>query len=51
MADALSIQHINESLVELKAMRNRTQPIVDVEGNPYAQSLIGLALKVKTRKF
>ena len=57
MADLLSIKHIEEAINRLTEMKYPTanadqqSSIIDMETDKYAQSLIGLALKVKTRKY
>lgn len=55
LADKLSLDHISEGIDQLKEMRyssqNDSSIVIDFENEPHAQALIGLALKVKTRKY
>lgn len=51
LADKLSIDHINASLGELSSMQGEHGAVVDVSQDQHAMALIGLALKVKTRKY
>ena len=51
VADKLSIDHINMAVDSLKAINYPSgEQLINLE-EPYMQSLIGLALKVKTRKY
>lgn len=57
LSDKLSILHINESLINLQSIttnneKNSNTPrnVINFE-DKYAQALMGLALKVKTRKY
>ena len=50
-ADKLSIQHIEKAIESLESMKYTDgRPIISFE-QEHAQALVGLALKVKTRKY
>ena len=57
LADKLSIQHILQALDNLRDMRYPSQePIIQLDeqqktNEEHAEGLVGLALKVKTRKY
>lgn len=55
IADSLSIDHILMSLANLKELYyikdNTKYNAIDLNNDVYAQALIGLSLKVKTRKY
>lgn len=50
MADKLSIKHIKESIDNLSRIVNASNSKVIDFNERHAQALIGIALKVKTRK-
>ncbi len=56
MADRLSIDHINLSLRNLEsverfdALTDKQVKVLDIDKDKFAQALLGLSLKVKTRK-
>jgi len=49
LADSLSIDHIKESIVNLTEIEHEGLRAINFQ-EKHAQALIGLALKVKTRK-
>ncbi|CDW74503.1 solanesyl diphosphate synthase [Stylonychia lemnae] len=57
MADKLSIDYINESLLNLDSLlvedtsQGQKHSIISIDKDVYAQALLGVALKVKTRKY
>ena len=51
LADKLSIEYIQQGLDCLRSMRHiDNKPIIDID-EKHCKALVGLALKVKTRKY
>lgn len=56
LADRLSIDHINLSLKNIEEIEwrdpntNKLNKVLNIDNDQFAQALMGVALKVKTRK-